>query len=209
MVTAGAASALALGTAACMTGTNREFIRRLPDATGMKTEVIIQKSHRYGYDRAVRNCGTRFVEVESREELEDAINDRTVMMLFYNRHDPIGQIKAAYGENDYQAFLQNAGVLTSFRATDDTAEYLSRRMGEQTAPMETYTQDNISQAVTKSKTGGGYPLMHASQFGALKKGEMVVWCGPLHKPFKVYAPGYWEHHGRGLNDNPYFKEEAA
>ena len=94
MVTAGAASALALGTAACMTGTNREFIRRLPDATGMKTEVIIQKSHRYGYDRAVRNCGTRFIEVESREELVSAINDRTVMMLFYNRHDPIGQVKA-------------------------------------------------------------------------------------------------------------------
>ena len=94
MVTAGAASALALGTAACMTGTNRQFIRRLPDTTGMKTEVVIQKSHRYGYDHAVRNCGTRFVEVETREELERAINDRTVMMLFYNRNEPVGSIKA-------------------------------------------------------------------------------------------------------------------
>jgi len=94
MVTAGAASALALGTAACMTGTNREFIRRLPDTTGMKTEVVIQKSHRYGYDHAVRNCGTRFVEVETRDELERAINDRTAMMLFYNRNEPEGRIKA-------------------------------------------------------------------------------------------------------------------
>ena len=57
MVSAGAASALTLGTAACMTGANEELIRRLPDATGMKTEVIIQKSHRYGYDHAVRNWG--------------------------------------------------------------------------------------------------------------------------------------------------------
>ncbi|MBI3693742.1 MAG: selenocysteine synthase [Acidobacteria bacterium] len=95
MVTAGAASALALGTAACMTGTNHDLIRRLPDITGMKTEVIIQKSHRYGYDHAVRNCGIRFVEVETRDELERAIHAQTVMMLFYNRHDPIGQIKAA------------------------------------------------------------------------------------------------------------------
>jgi uncharacterized pyridoxal phosphate-dependent enzyme len=95
MVTAGAASALALGTAACMTGANRQFIQRLPNTTGMKTEVIIQKSHRYGYDHAVRNCGTRFVEVETRDALERAINEQTVMMLFYNRHDPIGQIKAA------------------------------------------------------------------------------------------------------------------
>jgi uncharacterized pyridoxal phosphate-dependent enzyme len=95
MVTAGAASALTLGTAACMTGTNQEFIRRLPDTTGMKTEVVIQKSHRYGYDHAVRNCGIRFVEVETREELERAINDRTVMMLFLNENEPVGKIKAA------------------------------------------------------------------------------------------------------------------
>ncbi|HXG32416.1 MAG TPA: hypothetical protein VNJ11_03545 [Bryobacteraceae bacterium] len=95
MVTAGAASALTLGTAACMTGTDPERIRRLPDTTGMKTEVIIQKSHRFAYDHAVRNCGVRFIEVETRAELEAAINDRTVMMLFLNNSDPIGQIKAA------------------------------------------------------------------------------------------------------------------
>jgi hypothetical protein len=35
------------GTVACITGTKPEFIRRLPDATGMETEVIIQQSHRY------------------------------------------------------------------------------------------------------------------------------------------------------------------
>src|SRR3984893_15624720 len=89
MVTAGAASALTLGAAACMTGTDPERIRRLPDSTGMKNEVIIQKSHRYGYDHAVRNCGIRFVEVESREELERAVNDRTAMMLFFNANDPV------------------------------------------------------------------------------------------------------------------------
>ena len=52
MVTSGAAAALTLGTAACMTGTDRKKIHRLPDTTGMKTEVIIRKSHRYGYDHA-------------------------------------------------------------------------------------------------------------------------------------------------------------
>ena len=95
MVTAGAASALTLGTAACMTGTNQEFIHRLPDTTGMKTEVIIQKSHRYGYDHAIRNCGIRFVEVETADELERAAGDRTAMMLFFNAADPQGQIRAA------------------------------------------------------------------------------------------------------------------
>ncbi len=95
MVSAGAASALTLGTAACVAGKNEEFIRRLPDSAGMKNEVIIQKSHRYGYDHAVRNCGIRFVEVETREELERAVNSRTAMMLFFNSNDPVGKIRSA------------------------------------------------------------------------------------------------------------------
>ena len=65
MVTSGAASALTLGTAAVLTGTDRQKIVDLPNLSGMKNEVIIQKSHRFGYDHAVRNCGVRLVEVES------------------------------------------------------------------------------------------------------------------------------------------------
>jgi L-seryl-tRNA(Ser) seleniumtransferase len=95
MITSGAAAALTLGTAACVAGKNPEWIRRLPDiaATDMKSEVIIQRSHRYGYDHAVRNCGVRMVEVETREELEAAISSRTAMMLFFNDADPRGQVK--------------------------------------------------------------------------------------------------------------------
>jgi L-seryl-tRNA(Ser) seleniumtransferase len=93
LVTSGAASALTLGTAGVLTGTDRQKIAALPDLTGMKSEVIIQKSHRFGYDRAVRNCGVRLAEVESREDLERAINDRTAMMLFYNNNNSEGRIK--------------------------------------------------------------------------------------------------------------------
>jgi L-seryl-tRNA(Ser) seleniumtransferase len=93
MVTAGAASGLTLGTAACITGSDRNKIHRLPDTTGMKNEVVIQKSHRYGYDHAVRNCGIRYVEIETRAELESAINERTAMLHFFNTNDPLGKIK--------------------------------------------------------------------------------------------------------------------
>ncbi len=108
MVTAGAASALTLGTAACITGKNPDFIRRLPDTTGMKNEVIIQKKHRFGYDHAVRNCGVRFVEVETREELERAIGPRTAMMLFLNLNEPVGAIPAA----EFVALGKKHGVPT-------------------------------------------------------------------------------------------------
>lgn len=93
MVTAGAASALTLGTAACLTGMDREKVRRLPDISDIKNEVIIQKSHRYGYDHAVRNCGIRYVEVESPEELERAIGPMTAMLHFFNTNEPMGRIK--------------------------------------------------------------------------------------------------------------------
>ena len=93
MVTAGAASALTLGTAAVLTGTDRQKIVELPDLTNMKSEVIVQKSHRVGYDHAIRNCGVRLVEVETREDLERAVNARTAMMFFYNNQNTIGQIR--------------------------------------------------------------------------------------------------------------------
>ena len=42
----------------------------------MKNEVIMQKSHRFGYDHAVRNFGIKMVEVETREELERAVSPK-------------------------------------------------------------------------------------------------------------------------------------
>ena len=93
MVTSGAAGALTVGTAACLTGTDQEKILRLPDLTGMKSEVLVQKAHRYGYDHAVRACGVRMVEIETVEELERAAGPKSAMMLFFNDADPRGKIK--------------------------------------------------------------------------------------------------------------------
>lgn len=93
MVTCGAASALSLATAACVAGADPEKVRRLPDTTGMKSEVIIQKAHRYGYDHAVRNVGVKLIEVVTAADLEKAVNERTAVMLFYNDYNDRGQIK--------------------------------------------------------------------------------------------------------------------
>jgi L-seryl-tRNA(Ser) seleniumtransferase len=93
MVTSGAASALTLGTAAVLTGTDRQKIVDLPNLANMKGEVIIQKAHRFGYEHAVRNCGVRLVEVETREDLERSINSQTAMMVFYNNNNTEGRIQ--------------------------------------------------------------------------------------------------------------------
>ncbi len=94
LVTGGAAAALLVGYAGILTGDNGDYIRQIPDLTGMpKTEVIIQKSHRYPFDHQVRQTGVRLVEVETREELMAAITPRTAAMHFTNFLNDAGQIK--------------------------------------------------------------------------------------------------------------------
>jgi D-glucosaminate-6-phosphate ammonia-lyase len=95
MVTSGAAAALTLGTAGVLTGADRQKIVDLPTLTGMKSEVIIQKAHRFGYEHAVRNCGVTLVEVETVDDLERAIGDKTAMLLFYNNNNLEGRIQDA------------------------------------------------------------------------------------------------------------------
>lgn len=109
MVTAGAASAITLGTAAVVTGGDPQKVVMIPnDLTGMKSEVIIQKSHRVGYDHAIRNCGVTLVEVETKKELESAINEKTAMMWFYNNQNPIGKIR----DEEFVALGKKYGIPT-------------------------------------------------------------------------------------------------
>lgn len=87
-VTPGCAAALALSTAACMSGSDGEKIEQLPDTTGMKDEFLIQKRQRYHYDRCLSIFGGKLVEVGDDDgttgaQLEAAINDRTAAVHYY------------------------------------------------------------------------------------------------------------------------------
>jgi uncharacterized pyridoxal phosphate-dependent enzyme len=93
IVTSGAAAAIQSGLAGILTGDNEALIRQLPDLTGMKSEVIIQKSHRNPFDHQLRSTGVKLVEIETREQLHRAVNDRTAMLHFSNFANAEGQIK--------------------------------------------------------------------------------------------------------------------
>ena len=113
LVTSGAAAAMQSGLAGILTGSNPKFIEQLPDLTGMKTEVIIQKSHRNGFDHQLRSTGVKLIVVESREDLKKAINPQTTMMHFSNFADNEGQIKVEEWvklahENQIPAFIDAA-----------------------------------------------------------------------------------------------------
>jgi len=93
LVTSGAAAAIQSGLAGILSGDNETLIKQLPDLSGMKSEVIIQKSHRNPFDHQLRATGVRLVEIETRDQLRRAANERTAMMHFSNFANAAGQIK--------------------------------------------------------------------------------------------------------------------
>lgn len=80
MVTAGAFSAMLLGAAACLTGTDQTRIDALPHPTWQKRECLMQRAHRENYDRAYRAAGMVLREFETREQLASAIGPKTAMI---------------------------------------------------------------------------------------------------------------------------------
>ena len=83
LVTNGCAAALCQVTAGCVAGADPDRIKRLPDTTGMKNEVISLRSHRHVYDHAIRMVGIRIVEVEGGESMRAAFNERTALVSVF------------------------------------------------------------------------------------------------------------------------------
>ncbi len=91
MVSAGCAAGMKHVTAACVTGGNPEKLIRIPDLAGFdKTEVVIPRSSRNVYDHAIRNIGVKIIDVNTPEELENALNNRTAMIyiMAYDESQP-------------------------------------------------------------------------------------------------------------------------
>ena len=87
MVVGGAAAGMVISLAACITRGDVAAVRRLPDTTGLKDELVIQKLHRGPYSHMYVFTGARFVEVGNvnsclPEELEAALTDRTAAVAF-------------------------------------------------------------------------------------------------------------------------------
>ncbi|MCE2450340.1 MAG: aminotransferase class V-fold PLP-dependent enzyme, partial [Candidatus Latescibacteria bacterium] len=74
----------------------------------MKNQVLVQPSHRHGYDHAVRMVGVEIIEVETLADLEAGLSDRTAMLLVFGDAAERGQISVA----DMAAAGQRHGVPT-------------------------------------------------------------------------------------------------
>ena len=93
IVTCGSAAAVALGTAACVAGNDPVKMVRLPFTDGMVNRVIIPKKQRFAYDQAVRMIGCRIIEIDTREELDDALEEPVAMVCLLGKQEHLTSVR--------------------------------------------------------------------------------------------------------------------
>ena len=93
MICSGAAGGLVLATAAVMTGTDPEKIAQLPNSTGMKNEILMQRNNPSGYTKCHEYAGATLTYAgnesgTTQDQLADAITDDTAAILHTFAYGP-------------------------------------------------------------------------------------------------------------------------
>lgn len=126
-VTSGAAAALLLGAAACIAGDDPAIMDRLPNTEGVPNEIVVPRTHRIGYDHALRTAGARIVDVGTNDrhlgtgsrdvepwELDAAITDRTVAVGYVEKRyttPSLSEVAAVAHERDVPVIVDAAAEL--------------------------------------------------------------------------------------------------
>jgi D-glucosaminate-6-phosphate ammonia-lyase len=93
IVTCGSAAAVALGTAACVAGNDPAKMLRLPFTEGMVSRAIIPAKQRFAYDQAVRMCGCKIVEVETRADLDEALQQPVALVVLLGKQEHLTSVR--------------------------------------------------------------------------------------------------------------------
>lgn len=136
LVTAGAASGLALAAAACIAGDDYGIMQQLPRTEGIADEIVLPRAHRCKYDISLRATGATLVGVGTVShhpveggtddvepwEIEAAITEDTVAIAYLSR--PYNQLAV----ETVAEVADEAGVPVIVDAADDVRP--PERMGE-------------------------------------------------------------------------------
>ena len=117
VVTSGAFSGMTLALAGILTGKDEKKVAALPhiEYTGMKSEVICQKSHDIVYNHALTNTGCKIVQVETAEDVDKAVNERTALMHFLHIESDKGKIQ----HEEWVALAKKHGIPTGIDIAAD------------------------------------------------------------------------------------------
>ncbi len=124
MITSGASGAISLATAACMQHANGIGPLDMPQGVtpAMKTQVIVQRAHRYGYDHAMFLCGARVTEVLTMDDYKRACAAGNACMTnFFNAaEDEVGpEGPAQIGREDWLRVAHEHGIPCHIDAAAD------------------------------------------------------------------------------------------
>src|SRR5688572_2846901 len=185
VVTCGAFSGLTLGLAGILTGTDVEKVKMLPflEGTGMKSEIICQNAHKIDYNHALTNTGCKLVYVDTVEDVEKAINEKTALMHFLNIEADKGQIK----HEEWVALGKKYNVPTS------------NDMAADVPPVSNLTKFN-DMGFDFVVVSGGKAIRGPQSAGVLMGKKKIIEAARLHMPPRGYNIG------RGMKVN---KEEIV
>jgi L-seryl-tRNA(Ser) seleniumtransferase len=111
-VTASCSAAITLGCAAAMTGKDLAAIERLPDASGLKDEIVIQTGHMVSYgapvEQGIRLSGAKVIAVGQATsahayQLAGAITEKTAAAVYVISHHVVD-----YGQIPLETFCEVA-----------------------------------------------------------------------------------------------------
>jgi uncharacterized pyridoxal phosphate-dependent enzyme len=135
-VTASCAAAITISVAGAMTGDDLSAIERLPDATGLKNEVVILAGHMVSYgapvEQGIRLAGAKVVPVGQATsahtyQLEGAINPRTAAAVYVVSHHVVQHGMIALAEFAAITHAKGVPVIVDAASEYDLRGFLRRR----------------------------------------------------------------------------------
>ncbi len=178
-VTASCAAAITVSVAGAMTGDNLSAIERLPDATGLKDEVVILAGHMVSYgapvEQGIRLAGAKVVPVGQATEahtyqLDGAINPHTAAAVYVVSHHVV-----QYGMIPLAAFAEVARAKGVLVIVDAASEYDLRGFLAAGADLALYSSHKFLGGPTGGIVAGRKDLVRAAylQNGGIGRGMKV------------------------------------
>jgi L-seryl-tRNA(Ser) seleniumtransferase len=165
-VTASAAAGITLAVAGAMTGADLARVEQLPDATGMRDEVVIQMGHMTGYgaaiEQGIRLAGARVVPVGNVTDargyqLEHRIGERTAAALYVVSHHTV-----QYGQLPLDAFARTCHARGVPVIADLASEYDLRGFLAAGADVAIYSAHKFLGGLTAGIVAGRKDLVRAT-----------------------------------------------
>jgi len=165
-ITASCSAGITISVAGCMTGADLARIEQLPDAAGMKDEVLIQPGHMVYYgapiEQAIRLTGAKVVQVGQATfarpyQLAAAISERTAAAVYVISHHAVqyGQIDLA----EFCSICRDGGVPV---IVDAASEYDLRGFLAKGADLVAYSAHKFLGGPTAGIVAGRKDLVRAA-----------------------------------------------